>query len=183
MESRSEKNVIRIVVTGPESTGKTNISDYLATQLNALWVPEYARYYVSSLRSKYSYRDIEHIAGKQIDDYLKYTGKGSGMVIFDTWLIITKVWFDVVFGKHPGWLDEKIAQLPIDLYLLCSPDIPWEPDDVRENGGRSRDLLFNRYRKEIEALQVPLQIISGRGGERFRSALKAVNDFNTNING
>ena len=183
MESRSEKSIVRIVVTGPESTGKTNISDFLASHLNALWVPEYARFYVSSLRNKYTYRDIEHIARKQIDDYTKYTGKGKGIVIFDTWLIITKVWFDVVYGKHPDWLDKKIEQLPIDLYLLCAPDIPWESDGVRENGGKIRDMLFDRYKKEIEALHVPLQIISGSGDSRFQSALRVVMDFNSNING
>ena len=166
------------MVTGPESTGKTNISDFLAHELNADWIPEYARYYVSSLRGKYSYRDIENIAEKQIRDYREYTKSESGIVIFDTWLIITKVWFDMVFGKYPAWLDEKIEELPIDLYLLCAPDIPWESDEVRENGGESRLHLFNRYKEEILALDVPLKIISGNGPARNHLALKAVNRFN-----
>ncbi len=177
MEKRLEKNVIKIVVTGPESTGKTNISDYLARELDAVWIPEYARYYVSSLREKYSYSDIEHIARKQIEDYMKYSGEGHDLVIFDTWLIITKVWFEVVFGKYPEWIDQKIEELPMDLYLLCSPDIPWEPDDVRENGNESRTSLFNRYKEEIEALDVPLRIISGSGPDRFRMALDAVQEI------
>ncbi len=54
--------------------------------------------------------DIEHIARKQTEDYEKYARNGKGIVIFDTWLIITKVWFDMVFGKYPRWLDEKISR-------------------------------------------------------------------------
>ncbi len=178
MEKKHEQGLIRIVVTGPESTGKTNISDYLARELDAVWIPEYARYYMSSLREKYSYTDIEHIASKQIEDYLKYTGTKSGIVIFDTWLIITKVWFDVVFGRYPAWLDEKIVELPIDLYLLCATDIPWEEDNVRENRGEMRDILFQRYLREIEALGVPYRIITGNGHSRNRMALSAVKHLN-----
>ncbi len=177
METGYEKGVTRIVVTGPESTGKTNISDYLAGELKALWIPEYARYYVGTLREKYSYADIEHIARRQIADYLKYSGNGHRIVIFDTWLIITKIWFEVVFEKYPTWLDEKIDGLPIDLYLLCSPDIPWENDPARENGGENRIMLFERYKAEIKALNVPFRVISGTGPERFRMALSAVKEI------
>ena len=131
----------------------------------------------ASLRGKYNYADIEHIARKQMEDYEKYTRNGKGIVIFDTWLIITKVWFEMVFGKYPAWLDEKILELPVDLYLLCSPDIPWKQDNVRENSGESRELLFNRYKEEITALNTPLKIISGSGAGRCRMALEAVKEL------
>jgi len=177
METGFGQKLIRVVVTGPESTGKTNISDFLSRELGAVWIPEYARYYVSSLKEKYTYSDIEHIAGKQIDDYKKYCQSGSGIVIFDTWLIITKVWFEVVYGKYPSWLDAGIRDLPVDLYLICAPDIPWEADDVRENGNAARELLFKRYIEEIGALGTAFKIISGNGRARNLMALKAVNDL------
>lgn len=167
---------LKIVVTGPEATGKTNISDYLARHFNASWIPEYARYYISSLRERYGYADIESIAKRQIADYHRYALSAEKIVIFDTWLIITKVWFQEVFRRYPAWIDEEIGNLPMDHYLLCSPDIPWEPDDVRENGGERRWYLFEKYRKELEHWGFRYDIIEGNGQERFDRAVRAVDN-------
>ncbi len=158
-----------IVVTGPESTGKTNIASHLSKKLNCIWVPEYARTYVEKLHRPYTYEDVEHIAKKQIHDYMYFT-KRYRILIFDTWLIITKVWFDKVFGKHPHWLDEKIKNLKIDFYLLCAPDLEWVPDPVRENGGEIRKELFQIYEKEIRSLAVPYGIVKGEGQKRYITA-------------
>jgi nicotinamide riboside kinase len=177
MEQNTNKELIRVVVTGPESTGKTKISDYLAMHFNALWVPEFARYYISSLRDKYTYADVETIARQQVNDYHRYSAVQGQMIIFDTWLIITKVWFQTVYNKYPVWIDEKISSLPVDLYLLCAPDIPWEPDDVRENGGETRMVLFDRYLEEIKKTGAVYHIIRGSGQERFDSAVNALNSF------
>ncbi len=177
MEKSDDHNPVRIVITGPESTGKTNISDYLSRRYGAVWIPEYARFYVSSLRNKYDYSDIVTIAKKQIEDYHKYSSGESRIVIFDTWLIITKIWFLEVFHKYPDWLDESINELTISLYLICAPDIPWEKDMVRENGGDNRMYLFDKYREEIEKLNIPYNIISGNGEERFIAAGKVVSEF------
>lgn len=180
MEKGPVKKPVRIVITGPESTGKTNISDYLAKQFDAIWIPEYARFYMEFLRNQYDYSDIVKIAKKQIEDYHKYSGNESGLVIFDTWLIITKVWFEEVFHKFPDWLDSSIEALKIDLYLICEPDIPWEPDAVRENGGDKRKYLFERYKKEIEKLGIPYKVISGRGEKRYKLAEMALIEFLNN---
>jgi nicotinamide riboside kinase len=175
MEKRSEDRVIRIVLTGPESTGKTKISEFLAEKLNAEWIPEYARYYMSSLSGKYNYDDVEHVARKQVEDYHKYTQ--PGIVIFDTWLIITKVWFQRVYKRMPEWLEEEISNLKIDLFLLCEPDIPWEEDPVRENDGKTRITLYNLYKEEILRLGVSYRVIKGYGEIRNLNALKAVEEF------
>ncbi len=71
---------------------------------------------------------------------------------------------------------KKSVELPVDLYLLCAPDIPWKADNVRENSGESRELLFNRYKEEITALNTPLKIISGNGAGGTRMALDAVKE-------
>ena len=180
MEKGYGEKPVRIVITGPESTGKTNISDYLAKKFDATWIPEYARFYMYSLRNQYDYSDIVKIAKKQIEDYHKYSDKGSGLIIFDTWLIITKIWFEEVFHKFPDWLDSSIETLKIDFYLICKPDIPWEPDMVRENGGDKREYLFDRYKEEIKKLEIPYNIISGDGEKRYEAAETAVKEF---ING
>jgi NadR type nicotinamide-nucleotide adenylyltransferase len=168
------EEVKRIVITGPESTGKTNIANHLATKFNSVWIPEYARFYIENLKTKYDYSDIEKIARKQVEDYHHYSRNTSGMVIFDTWLIITKVWFQKVYKKYPQWLEESIQNLKIDLYLLCTPDIEWKPDPLRENPGKMREILFNAYESEIKKTGVPFGIINGSGRSRFETAEKLV---------
>lgn len=161
------------MVTGPESTGKTNIASHLSEKLNCVWVPEYARSYVEKLKRPYLYDDIERIARKQCDDYFYFTRRNK-LVIFDTWLIITRVWFDKVYAKHPQWLEEKLKNLKIDLFLLCAPDLEWIPDPVRENGGKLRNELFHIYENEIKKLSVPYGIVKGKGVERYRAAEEIV---------
>lgn len=161
------EEVKRIVVTGPESTGKTNIASFLAEKFNSVWVPEYARYYIENLKAKYDYSDLETIARKQVEDYHHYSKSSDGLVIFDTWLIITKVWFQKVYRRYPGWLQKSIDTLKIDLYLLCAPDLEWKADPVRENSGKSREVLFKAYEQEIVKTRVPYGIISGTGKNRY----------------
>jgi NadR type nicotinamide-nucleotide adenylyltransferase len=168
------EEIKRIVVTGPESTGKTNIASFLAEKFNSVWVPEYARYYIENLKEKYDYSDLESIARKQVEDYHYYTGSTNGLVIFDTWLIITKVWFWKVYKKYPNWLQESIDNLKIDLYLLCAPDIEWTADPVRENRGVIRELLFKAYEQEIIKTGVSYGIVSGSGKKRYDEAERIV---------
>ena len=162
------ENNKRIVITGPESTGKTYIAGYLAKRFKCTWIPEYARTYIENLNRPYNYSDIENIAKKQIEDYLKC--KNDRMIIFDTWLIITKVWFLVVYGRYPEWLNYSIKDNKIDLFLLCAPDIDWYPDPVRENGGEFRDKLFRMYEKEIILTDVSYKIVTGKGKDRCTCA-------------
>ncbi len=170
------ENFRSIVITGPESTGKTEIAAYLAKRLNCEWVPEYARSYIENLKFPYNYSDVENIAKKQVEDYYYHSNRNS-LVIFDTWLIITKVWFGKVFQRYPSWLDDSINSLKIDLYLLCAPDLEWKPDSVRENGGEMRKELYYTYEKEIKKTNAPYGIVRGMGEERYRAAEKILKSY------
>lgn len=167
------KHLRKIVITGPESTGKTELSEALAVKLNARWIPEYARTYVEKLKRPYQFSDLEIIARYQIQQEREESEKvGNGILIFDTWLIITKIWFEVVYGKGPEWLEDYIASSKIDLFLVCRPDIPWIADPVRENGGEMRDKLFDRYCREIEKYGFNLEIVEGLGEARLNNAFR-----------
>lgn len=169
--------IIKIVITGPESTGKTLLTEFLADHYHTVCVPEYAREYIGGLSGPYSYEDVEHIAIKQIELERIYLEKAERILFYDTWLIITKTWFQVVFGRYPEWVDHKIRESSIDLYLLCYYDIPWIPDRLRENPGAMRKKLFNIYQDEINKSAVPFGIIRGKGFERYQNALKIVDQI------
>jgi len=165
----------RIVVTGPESTGKTELAKALSERLNGNWIPEYAREYVENLHHPYDYGDVVRIAQHQIHQEQEASaGIGNGFLIFDTWLIITKVWFDQVYGHSPGWITDYIRSSEIDLFLVCDTDLPWLADPVRENGGEMRDRLLKIYCQEIENFGFEYEIIGGFGNERVENALAAL---------
>ena len=166
-----------IAVTGPESTGKTVISYYLATMLKGTCIPEFAREYITRINRPYTYEDIEIIGKTQVMQRKEAESQNPEFIILDTWLIITKVWFLEVYNKCPKWIDETIIKFPVDVFLLCSPDIPWVPDPLRENGGERRKFLFDRYIMEIEKTGIPFGVITGTGEKRLSNTMETVNKY------
>jgi NadR type nicotinamide-nucleotide adenylyltransferase len=166
----------KIAVLGPESTGKTDLTKALAEHFASLWVPEYAREYVEKLTVPYTYNDVCNIAQKQIEQEKQYEETQNTQiqyVFFDTDLIITKVWFEYKYGNIPAFLTERLKTGFFDFYLLCAPDLPWEPDPVREHGD-DRDFFFNWYKSEIEKMQKPYAIITGKDNQRIENAIVAL---------
>jgi NadR type nicotinamide-nucleotide adenylyltransferase len=167
--------VYKISITGPESTGKSLLTEALAAHFGGISVPEYAREYVENLGRDYTYDDVCTIAKKQIEEIEFYDQQPDcRFVFFDTDLIITKVWFEYCYGKVPEFLTKAMERTHFDLFLLCAPDLPWIPDPVRENGN-IRNLLFERYRAEIELTGTQYHIVTGSGIARCQNAIKAVN--------
>ncbi len=165
-----------IALCGPESTGKSTLSNYLASAFDAYLIDEIARRYVEKLPLPYTYSDVEQIAQLQIaalDEALRSEPK---LIVMDTWLIITKVWFQVVYGNYPNWLEEAIRRVPIDHYLLCAPDIPWVYDPVRENPD-NREELFQRYLAEIQHYGFSFTVIEGDFENRQRTASTLVSSL------
>ena len=172
MAERTDTKII--VATGAESTGKTDLCRFLSEELNIPWVPELSRGYVEQLGRPYTYDDVVEIARLQIAEFENAIKGESDIVIFDTDLIITKVWLDVVYGRCPEWIPEAIRSHPATMHLLCNTDIPWVADNVRENGGVMREKLSDIYRNELETFGLPYVIISGQDGKRREMAMKAV---------
>jgi len=165
---------IRIAVTGPESTGKTTLARQLAELFHGEYIPEFAREYVKKLPHHYTFQDVEIVARTQVEQYLSTKVSSEKMFIFDTWLIITKVWFKWVYGITPKWLEDQIKNCPIDLFLLCCPDLPWEADAVRENGGENRMKLFEEYRQELIGYGFNFVEIRGTGDQRLTNAADVI---------
>ena len=175
-------SITRIVITGPESTGKTALAQTLAEKWGTLWIPEYARQYVENLDRPYNFDDVVAIAQHQIAEEAAYASQvGGGVLFFDTWLIITKVWLDLVFGKCPEWITDYIRSSKIDLFLVCDTDLPWVADAVRENGGEKRAQLLKIYCDEIRSFGFQFEIITGFGSVRMKNARKALSRHGLNL--
>ena len=171
------KDVRKIVISGPESTGKTSLAEGLSGHFKGRYIYEYAREYIAALDRPYNYDDLMRIAEMQVRLEKEMLGKARQYLFYDTYLIITKVWFKVVFGHYPEWLDECLGNSGIDLFLICYPDLPWVSDPVRENPGEMRLKLFQMYKEEAEHFGFPVAVIKGNNHLRLRNAVKAINDI------
>ena len=159
----------KVGIIGPESTGKSTLAAYLAQRYDGVFVPEYAREYMESraCACEYTYQDVENIARYQVQQLHELSHSSaesllnlyrSDVIFFDTELIITKVWFLHKYGHCPEFLEQALRDYPMDVYLLCYPDMPWQPDPVRENPN-IREYLYDWYEREIQALGIPYYII------------------------
>ena len=166
----------RIAITGPESTGKSWLSKRLADFFNTEWVEEFAREYLKINVADYHYEDIVKIAKGQKERENTAIKKANKLLFSDTEPIVTKIWSEVVFGKIDTWIEDEIKSNPYDLYLLCYPDLPWEPDPLRENPD-NRIELFELFLKELSFRGYNFKIVKGVGEERFKNAVKFVKEI------
>lgn len=166
-----------IGITGPESTGKTKLTLDLAGIFNGIVVPEYARAYVERLNRPYNYQDIINIADFQIKERKKYFPERKNWIFFDTDLIITLVWLDKVFRTYPSYIETNLLKNKVDFYLLCNTDLEWEPDPVRENGGKKREQLYLEYKNRLEYYNFNYAEVKGSGEERLTSAITGLKKF------
>lgn len=163
--------MLRVGIIGAESTGKSTLCQQLSEQYGWLWIKEYARTYVENLRRPYTYDDVLHIARQQIAEL--GANYNEQVILYDTELIITKVWMQHKYGKVAAEVEQAIREQPMDLYLILAPDIAAQPDPVRENLDR-REYFFEWYIREVEQTKRPYCIIRGTGNARSLAATKAI---------
>jgi NadR type nicotinamide-nucleotide adenylyltransferase len=167
----------KIVVIGPESTGKSTLCEQLATRYQTEWVPEFARQYLLKLERPYDYDDLLIIAKGQLAEEDRIVNSINKPIVFiDTDMYVMKVWCEFVFGKcHPFILDE-IVKRKYDAYLLCNTDLPWVADELREYPDLlSRERLYHMYKDLMVNQQTPWIDIRGGYEERLEKAITMVN--------
>ncbi len=167
----------KIVITGPECSGKSTLSQALAEHFGVPWVPEMARPYLDDLDRPYGEADLRSIAHLQLrteeERVLELEQGAPDLLICDTDLITIRIWGEEKYGRSDPWIVRQTEDRPYDLWLLCMPDIPWVYDPQRENP-HDRDRLFEVYRKTLERLGKRYAVISGEAEERLRQGLKAI---------
>lgn len=156
--------IIKIAVTGPESSGKSFTAEFLARKFDGWYVPEYAREYLTHLNRPYNYKDVVNIAYGQLEVENRLVQdavqEDVRFIFFDGELINTKIWLDEKFGACEEFIIKSIEQSDYDHYLLMKPDIAWEPDPLRENPD-DRDRLFQIHIQHLDRFQKPYSIIGG----------------------
>ncbi|MEK7253698.1 MAG: ATP-binding protein [Bacteroidota bacterium] len=165
--------MLRIVLTGAESSGKTTLTAQLAAHFKTAWTPEFSRLYLENLQRPYVQADLLKIAEEQLALEEKMAAQAHRVMFLDTSFEVLKIWSEVRYGEcHPWILEQLRLRLP-DLYLLCQPDLPWEFDPLRENP-LDREALYLRYRQELATLGAPVFEVKGIGNERFEQAVQVV---------
>lgn len=173
--------MIRIAITGPESTGKSELAESLARHYQTFWVPEFARDYIAGLNRPYFYDDILVIARKQVQSIQNAVNKSNLFLFVDTELIVCKIWCEFRFGKCHPWILKSLEKQDFDLYLLMDIDLPWQPDPQREHPDK-RDKLFQLYLTELNDRHFPYEIVRGIGNERLGNAIGYIQKYlKTNI--
>lgn len=167
----------RIAVTGPESTGKSWLAAGLATEYGEPWVPEFAREYLAAINRSYNFEDVLNIAQGQFRAEEKLAGQAKEWLFCDTDFLVTRIWCLVKFGKSHPWIDHMVENHTYAHYLLCSTDLPWEADPLREHP-HQREELFGRYLAELEKRELPFSIIYGSDHVRLQNAVRVLNGIN-----
>jgi NadR type nicotinamide-nucleotide adenylyltransferase len=180
----------KIVIIGPESTGKSTLCEELAAHYKTIWVKEYAREYLLKNGTDYTFENLLDVAKGQIAneelavDRWLLDGKNNisqpstinyQPVFLDTDMYVMKVWCEFVFEKCHHWILNRIVERKYDLYLLCNIDLPWVKDELREYPDLvTREKLYHHYKDIMVNQNVPWVDISGGYEERLGKAIAAV---------
>ena len=148
-------NLHKIIITGPESSGKTTLCEQLSNHFNIPFTKEFARSYIDNLDRSYILGDLLSIAKEQLKSELNSQ-------LLDTDLITIKIWSEYKYGRCNKWILDQIEKQKIEkrFYLICKPDLTWQPDKQRENPN-DRNRLFEYYITYLNQLDVPFIILSG----------------------
>jgi HTH-type transcriptional repressor of NAD biosynthesis genes len=168
--------VKKICLYGPESTGKSRLARELADYYQTLWVPEFARDYIFKKGNHFDFEDMKKVGighFRSVNDSLK---KANKLLFIDTDLITTLIYSRHYFGQCPAIIQKLADEMRYDLYLFCDIDLPWQADPQRDLAGR-REEFKQIFKSELEKRKIPFILISGQGRERFKAAVKAVNNF------
>jgi NadR type nicotinamide-nucleotide adenylyltransferase len=168
----------RILILGPESTGKSTLAEDLAKHFGEPWVPEFAREYLEKISRSYQFEDLVEIGKGQIALEDQMAEKANNFLFCDTDLRVIHIWSEHRFGKTDGWVLDEIARRTYDLILLTDTDLPWTPDPLREYPElEMRQYFFKKYLQLAEESGFPYLIVSGDRDKRLKIAIATVENL------
>ncbi|XXK28639.1 AAA family ATPase [Arenicellales bacterium nBUS_45] len=175
--------LIRIVVTGSESTGKTHLTQRLAQIFDCTYSEEAARLYVEKHPRQLQVSDVVPIALSQISLQDKAIQNAKNIILHDTDLFSTVIYSKYYYQASPDWILEKARVQASDLYLLCDIDLPWQPEPLfRDQGSiEARRQVHTNFLDLIIKEQLNMRIIKGTGAKRTQMAIDIVEHFISEI--
>ena len=181
LEQRRSRNLLKIVLFGPESTGKTTLAQMLAEHFNTRWVPEYMREYLQLKWDKEQKscepHDLLPIAVGQITLENKMAAKADELLFCDTNLLELVVYSRAYYDEFvdPSLLKPAL-KAQYDLYFLTYIDVPWVEDDLRDRP-LQRDQMFDRFKSTLEKNDLPYRLLQGNLQQRFETAVKIIEEL------
>ncbi len=170
------KIVKKIAIVGPESTGKSTISQALAKHYQVAWVPEYARYYCAALTEECTLQDeINMFHGQVALEESILANAETEFIICDTTFLTVKIWSDEFFGSTPSIVLDALRTRAYDFYVLLDIDLPWQEDPLRDFP-HMREHFMTIWHKELKELQADYVVVSGIES-RLQNAITAINKF------
>lgn len=174
-------NCIKVVLFGPESTGKTTLSRQLARYYNSIWVPEYAREYLqdkwNNERKTCEPKDLLPIAIGQMRLENELAKKTDSVLICDTDLLETKVYSEAYYsGTCDPILETYALENSYDLYFLTYIDTPWEADDLRDKP-TERERMFKAFENALITHNRPYILLKGNKEERLKNAVQHIDNL------
>jgi NadR type nicotinamide-nucleotide adenylyltransferase len=167
---------LRVVVIGPESTGKTTLAKDLAAYFGARWVPEFAREFAERIRRPVRLEDVDAIGrGQQAGEDAALAASGAlPLLILDTDLVSTGVYSRHYFDDCPAWVEPAARARLSDLYILLATDVPWVPEEHLREEPERRDELFRLFQATLHELGARVVEVRGPWAERREAAIEAV---------
>lgn len=164
--------MIRIVLTGAESSGKSTLAIFLGRELGLPVALEYARAHLEREGPGYDYQTVHKIARGHLAHQAREVPPDAPLGIFDTDLLNFQIWCELAYGRCEPWLAKQAAAETRHRYLLCRPDIPWQPDPLREYP-EGREWLFEKHLAAVRSSGRDYELVEGRGPRRRANALAA----------
>lgn len=186
------QEVKKMVVIGPESTGKSTLCELLAQHYQTEWCSEFAREYLLTYGKQYDIDDLLTIAKGQIaleEEFIQKVSRPWNaqhapwktkypLLFIDTDMYVMKVWSEYVFNECAFFILDTIVKRKYDHYFLCDIDLPWVKDELREYPDeKPRQELFHIYKDILINQQVPWTLISGDYEQRLARAIEVVDEI------
>lgn len=173
-------SVVKVALFGPESTGKTTLSNHLARYYNSVWCPEYAREYLqkkwNDQRKVCEEKDMLPIAYGQMNTENELAQKATDVLICDTALLETMVYYELYYNQCDSSIKEAALSNSYDIYFLTYIDVPWEYDDLRDHPDQ-REELFELFKSTLDRYNKPYIILKGGKKERLDKAVEVVDQL------
>jgi nicotinamide riboside kinase len=165
-----------LVLTGPESSGKSWLADEIQRHFGGVLVGEYVRQFIDEVQRDTRYADIEVIAREQLAREDAARTLNPTLLILDTHLLSNILWSRTLFNDCPAWLETALAERPYDLHLLLSPEgVEWVGDGQRcQPDLNERQAFFEASRQWLVAHQQPFEVIEGGWSDRSAHVLQRV---------